>query len=260
MSCEEITERPDTFTGVVINRTEAELKEAMKIILPADRVGIDDVIHRVTSRSINGNYYPFNTGRFYTVANQDINELNRVVNAYIVFGYEPYGVVQYLNNMWVQTITLKEDVRITTTSQLTWSYEQEKDAEIRISFMYDHVDMYKWILNRAERAENQRIHSLVCDILNKIVNINWTTIDVLNASYTIPMFQFNLLIDYLYDEIKHHHVERDIVGFSTNISTTTENLKICVGRRDKKKHYSSEELSLNEFVSLINEIIHTEEK
>ena len=258
--CAETTERRDTFKGVVINRTEAEVKEAMKVILPADRVGIDGIIHDVIKENINGNYYPFNTGRFYTVANKDINELNRVVNAYIVFGYAPYGVVQYLNNMWVQTITLKEDVRIAITPQSAWSYEQEQDEEIRISFTYEHADMYEWILRSAHRLENQEMYALVCDILDKINNTKWTTSDVLDASYTITMFHFNLLFKYLYDEVKHCGAERDIVNFRTNIPTTAENLRIWVAHVSKKNKYSEEELTLNEFVSFINEIIHPEEK
>ena len=258
--CVKTTESRDTFNGVVISRTEAELKEAMKVILPADRVGIDGVIHNVIKENINGNYYPFNTGRFYTVANKDINELNRVVNAYIVFGYAPYGVVQYLNNMWVQTITLKEDVRITVVPQSECSYEQEQNAEIRISFTPEHTDMYNWILEYVYRQENQRLYALICDILDKIENTKWTTMDVLNASYTIPMFQFNQLIHCLYDEVKHRGAERDIVGFYTNIPTTAEKLRIRIDRVNLKNHYSSEELTLNEFVSFINEIIHPEEE
>lgn len=257
--CAKTTESRDTFTGVVIHRTEAEFREAMKIILPTDRVGVDDVLNRVLKEDINGNYYPFNTGRFYTVVNRDINELNRVVNAYIVFGYAPYGVVQYLNNMWVQTITLKEDVRITTIPQAARSYEQEKDAEVRISFTPEHKDMYKWILACEYRKDNKQLFSLVCDILDKIDNTNWNTMDVLNASYTIIKYQFDQLIHSLYDEVKYRCVERDIIGFDTNIPTTTEHLKIWVDREDKKKHYSREELTLNEFVSFINEIIHPEE-
>ena len=258
--CVKTTESRDTFKGVVINRTETELKEAMKIILPADRVGIDDVIHRVINQNINGNYYPFNTGRYHTVASQNITDLDRVVNAYIVFGYAPYGVVQYLNDMWVQTITLKEDVRIAIVPQSAWSYEQEKGAELRISFVYDHVDMYKWILENVYRQKNQRLYALVCEIIDKIENMQWTSLDVLGASYTIPMFQFNQLIHCLYDEVKARHAERDIVGFYTNVPTTTKNLRIRVDREDKKKHYSTKELTLNEFVTFINEIIHPEEE
>ncbi|MBR1988208.1 MAG: hypothetical protein IKA36_04105 [Clostridia bacterium] len=259
--CVKTTESRDAFTGVVIHRTEAELKEAMKIILPVDRVGIDDVLNRVLKEGINGNYYPFNTGRFYTVVKSDINELNRVVNAYIVFGYAPYGVVQYLNNMWAQTITLKEDVRITTIPQAAWSYEQEKDAEIRVPFTPEHENMYKWILACEYRKDNKQLFSLVCDIIDKIDNTNWNTMDVLNASYTILQYQFDQLIHSLYGEVKHRGVERDIVGFHANVPLTTENLTIWVDRRvDKKKHYTSKELSLEEFVSLINEIIRSEEE